>query len=470
MARFAALTLVSAVLLAAPARAQLTDDPFPEPIGSTRDLITVDFVEFASLPDIDGVPARVMILVDEPATGRLFVNDMRGPIYRVSYDGRTVTEYVNINEERWGAPVESSGRERGMQSFALHPLFGQPGTAGYGKLYTWTDTTNVDPAPDFASGGGDNNHDTVLFEWTARTPDAATYDGSQPRELMRFEQPFGNHNGGQIGFNPLAEPGDPDFGTLYVAVADGGSGGDPLNLAQNLSSGFGKILRIDPLGSNSTNGRYGIPTDNPFAGDGDDSTLGEIYAYGMRNPQRFTWDPANGNMYMSDIGQNIVEEVSPVTAGANLGWNVWEGSFLFVSRQAVDMTDPRGDQSMTFPVVEYGQLDPLLQPRSAATGLYVYRGNQIPQLADLVLFGDMPQGEIFYFDADQPPNGGQDGFGRILLNHDGEPKTLLQLVREKNTEQGREPSVRADLRFGGGPDNQVFILNKHDGTIRLLVP
>ena len=470
MAKCTALTLIATVLLAAPARAQLTDDLFREPIGSTRDVITVDVVEFTTLPDIDGVPARVMILVDEPGTESLFVNDMRGPIYRVSYDGRTVTEYMNVNDERWGVPVESSGRERGMQSFALHPQFGHPGTAGYGKLYTWTDTRNLDPQPDFVPGGGDNPHDTVLLEWTARTADSATYDGAPPRELLRFEQPFRNHNGGQIGFNPFAQPGDADFGLRYIGVADGGSGGDPLDLAQDLIAGFGKILRIDPLGSSSANGQYGIPADNPFAADEDDSTLGEVYAFGVRNPQRFAWDPVNGNMYMSDIGQNIVEEVSPVTAGANLGWNIWEGSFLFVSQAAVDMTDLRGDQSMTFPVVEYGQLDPLLQSRSAATALYVYRGNQIPQLANLVLFGDMPQGEIFYFDADRLPNGGQDGFGRILLNHDGEPKRLLQLIQEKNIEQGRDPSVRAGLRFGAGPDNQVLILNKHDGTIRLLVP
>ena len=470
MAKHALFALVLLIVIA-PVRAQHTDDPFPVPIGSTRDVITVRFVEFASLPDIEGVPARAMILVDEPATGRLFVNDMRGPIYNVSYDGRTVIEYLDTNQARWGVPIEFSGRERGMQSFALHPQFGQASSPGYGKLYTWTDTSNTDPPPDFVSGGETNSHDTVLLEWTAPTPHAGTYDGGLPRELLRFEQPFGNHNGGQIGFNPLAEPGDPEFGLLYVGVADGGSGGDPLNLAQNLSVGFGKILRIDPLGSNSPNGRYGIPDDNPFASDDDDMTLSEIYAYGVRNPQRFAWDRANGNMYISDIGQNTVEEVGPVTPGANLGWNVWEGSFRFVSRQAVDMTDPRGDPSVTFPVVEYGQLDPLLPTRSAATGVHVYRGNQIPQLADLVLFGDMPQGEIFYFDAACPPAGGQDGFGRILLtDDDGVSKTLLQLVQEKNAEHGRDPSPRADLRFGAGPDNQVFILNKHDGVIRLLVP
>ncbi len=184
--------------------------------------------------------------------------------------------------------------------------------------------------PDFVPGGGNNSHDTILLEWTAKNPAAATYDGGPPRELMRFEHPFGNHNGGQLAFNPLATSRDADFGLLYIGSADGGSGGDPLDLAQNLHSAFGKLLRIDPLGSNSANGKYGIPASNPFVKDNDPKTLGEIYAWGLRNPQRFTWDPKNGNMFVADIGQNTVEEINLVTAGANLGWNDWEGSFAFV--------------------------------------------------------------------------------------------------------------------------------------------
>src|SRR6185436_18184855 len=108
-------------------------------------------------------------------------------------------------------------------------------------------------------------------------------------------------NGGRAAFNPLAQRGDADFGLLYFGVADGGSAGDPLNNAQNLASPFGKIFRIDPLGKNSTNGQYGIPASNPFAGDNDPKTLGEIYAYGIRNSQHFTWDRATGRMFISDI-------------------------------------------------------------------------------------------------------------------------------------------------------------------------
>jgi hypothetical protein len=457
-----ALVLASAVL------AQSPTDPFPAPIPANQGVIQVRFTEFASIPDVGGEAARMMLLVDEPGTRRMFVNDMRGPLYTVSYDGRTVAQYLDINARHWGVAVQSSGRERGFQSFAIHPQFGQAGTPGFGKLYTWTDTSNTAPAPDFRPGGGTNTHATVLLEWTAKNPAAATYDGGAPRELLRLEQPFANHNGGLASFNPLASTGSADFGLLYLSVADGGSGGDPLNMAQNLGSPFGKILRIDPLGSTSANHKYGIPASNPFVGKA--GVLGEIYIYGVRNPQRFGWDPRNGNLFVADIGQNIVEELSVARAGANLGWNKWEGSFGYISREAVDLAKRRADPGVTYPVVEYGQLDPLLQANSAITGVHVYRRDTIAQLANLVLFGDFPSGEIFYIHADTLPAGGQDPIRRILLNDGGASKTLLQVIQEKNARQGKPPATRADLRFGAGPDGLVFLLNKHDGTIRVLVP
>ena len=463
--------LAALLAVASCANAQnTTNDPFPAPIPATDGVIRVSFVEFATVPDINGEPARMMLLADEPGTRRMFVNDMRGPLYSVSHDGKTIVQYVDINAPQWGVNVNFQGNERGFQSFAFHPQFGQQGTPGYGKFYTLTDTANTEPAPDFTPGGGNDTHDSVLLEWTAKNAAAAAYDGGPPRELMRIEQPFANHNGGQLGFNPLAKPGTPEFGLLYMGFADGGSGGDPLDLAENLTSIFGKLLRIDPLGNDSANKEYGIPASNPFAGDGNPQTLGEIYAYGLRNPQRFAWDPGNGNLFVADIGQNIVEEVDLVTAGANLGWNSSEGSFPFISRQAVSLENPRGDSKVTFPIVEYGQPDPLLQNSSAVTLGYVYRGTAIPQLRNLLIFGDNPSGEIFYVNADKLPNGGQDPIRRILFSHGGSAKTLLELIREKNGAQGRTAASRADLRFGQGPDGQVLVLNKRDGVIRLLVP
>ncbi len=465
----AALTVALALAGTTPA-AQTTNDPFPAPIPATDGVITVGIEEFASLPDADGVAARMMLLVDEPGTGRLFVNDMHGIVYAVSYDGATVTRYLDLREPRWMLDVEASRRELGFQSFALHPQFGEPGAPGYGKLYTYTDTSNTAPPADFVPGGGGDTHDTILLEWTAEDAAAADYDGGPPRELLRMEQPFGNHNGGQLAFNPRAAPGDSDFGLLYVGSGDGGSGGDPLDVSQNLASILGKMLRIDPLGNDSANGRYGIPPDNPFAGDGDPGTLGEIYAYGVRNPQRFAWDMRDGSLFVADIGQNIVEEVSLVTAGANLGWNDWEGSFRFLSRSAVSLVDPRGEPGLIYPVVEYGQLDPLLQPRSAATGVVVYRDAAVPQLTDLLLFGDSPSGEVFHVSADDLPDGGQTALRRVLFRHDGETRTFLQVIQRKVAAQGRMPATRADLRFGTGPEGQLFLLNKRDGVIRRLVP
>lgn len=464
------LGLLLTAVPAAPVSAQTSNDPFETPIPTEDGVITVGVVDFATVPDVDDDAPRLMLLTGEPGTDRVFVNDMYGLLYRVSADGREVTRYLDLRSPAFGVAVDASSGERGFQSFALHPEFHRQGADGFGRLYTWTDSSNTSPSPDFRPKGGDDTHDTVLHEWVATDPTASTYDGGPPRELMRFEQPFRNHNGGHVTFNPLASPGDSDYGLLYIGSADGGSGGDPLDMSQDLGSGFGKILRIDPLGSNSANGRYGIPTDNPFAGDGDTRTLGEVFAYGLRNPQRLAWDASTGRMFVSDIGQNIVEEVSPVTAGANLGWNRWEGSYRFISRQEVSLVDPRGEVGLTYPVVEYGQLDPLFQRSSAASGLVVYRWSEIPQLANLLIFADNPSGEIFYVSADDLPEGGQDAMRRILLRADGGAKTLLEMIREKNEEQGKRLSPRADLRLGMTSDGRVFLLNKGDGIVRRLVP
>jgi glucose/arabinose dehydrogenase len=483
------MTLATTVVAAAPQQTQQTQqapppqtppaprpprqppkDPFVAPIEATEGVITVNFVEFATVPDVNGRAPRLMHFADEPATKRIFVSEMIGGLYSISYDGKTVTPFLDVNDAKWGIGVQSRGSERGLQSFAFHPQFNRRGTPGYGKFYTYTDTTNVTPVPDFTPSAPNppRAHDMVLLEWTAKNPAAATYDGEAPRELFRISHPYSNHNGGQIAFNPLATSGSADFGLLFVGSADGGSGGDPMNMAQNMSSIFGKILRIDPLGKNSANGKYGIPASNPFRGTSD--VLGEIYALGVRNPQRFSWDAKTGKLYVADIGQNLVEEISPVTAGANLGWNKWEASYKYVGG-TIDLENPRAEEGMTWPIAEFDHTDPLLPSgRAAITGVYVYRQSAIRQLRNRMLFGDNPSGEIFWIDADKLPDGGQAPIRRVLLNDRGTSKTLLQLIKEKNTAQGKTPATRADLRLGEGPQGQIFVMNKGDGVIRLLVP
>ena len=167
----------AALLIACAAYSQTTKDPFPAPIPATDGAILVKFVEFAAIPYAGGEAPRMMLLLDEPGTHRLFVNTMRGAIYSISYDGKTVTPYLDINAPEWGVNVQFSSHDRGFQSFAFHPQFNQRGTRGYGKFYTYTDTANMTKKADFLPNGPGHTHDTVLLEWTAKNPEAATYDG-----------------------------------------------------------------------------------------------------------------------------------------------------------------------------------------------------------------------------------------------------------------------------------------------------
>ncbi|MEX1196252.1 MAG: PQQ-dependent sugar dehydrogenase [Pseudohongiellaceae bacterium] len=462
--RIASVTALTC-LLAVPAMAQETDNPFPDPIEAEDGVVVVDVVEHAELPDVHGMPAQMRTLRHEPGTDRIFVSNQVGRIYDVDDDG-TVTEYLDVDAEEWGVDINRSWREVGVQSFALHPQFAEEGAEGYGKLYVWVDTNNTDPQPD-AQTSGDVAHHTVLLEFTASDASAARYDGDAPREVARFTQPYANHNGGDLAFNPLAGPDDADYGMLYMGVGDGGSGGDPLEVGQDRVSAHGKILRIDPLGSNGLNGEYGVPSDNPFVGRSD--AVQEIFAYGLRNPQQFAWDSETGQMFVSDIGQNTVEEVSAVSAGDNLGWNIWEGSFRYVGRTGVDANEYQSDADMVYPVAEYDQVDPLLGDGAAVTGLVVARDTNIDALNGRILFGDLPRGEIFHFSADDLPDGGQDALRRVLLDAGNGEQRLLDLVRDKREEQGRESADRVDLRIAEA-DGEIYILNKYDGVIRRLVP
>ncbi|MDT8369463.1 MAG: PQQ-dependent sugar dehydrogenase [Longimicrobiales bacterium] len=458
--------LIATLLTSLEVGAQTTGDPFPEPIPVEAGAISVAVSEFVRLPETDGEPARAMHLVVEEGTDRIFVLEMTGPLYAMAPDGSGLVEYIDVDDPAWGVSVESGGRERGIQSFAFHPDFATENAPGYGRFYIWTDTDNTAPSPDFGPRDGSDSHDTVLLEFVASDATAARYDGGPPRELMRFQQPYGNHNGGQIAFNPLAEPGDDDYGLLHIGVADGGSGGDPQDLAQDLGSAFGKLLRIDPIGSAGRVGEYGVPASNPFVGRA--GALPEIWAWGLRNPQRFAWDAVTGALFVTDIGQNTVEEVSVVTAGANLGWNRWEGSFAYVGREGVSTAAPRSESGVTYPVAEYDQEDPLFTQRVAVTGLVVQRSGAIPALEGRVLWGELASGEIFHFPLDPLPSGGQRSLRRLLLDAGDGPTTLLELVRAENARQGREPASRTDLRMSPGPGGSIFLLNKHDGVVRVI--
>jgi hypothetical protein len=437
-------------------------NPFPDPIqkGNIRALIQ----DFAVVPDSgtsSSAPARINLMTADP-DGRLFANDQRGKLFHISDDGSTVTEYLDIDDFS-GVDLRTASGEQGFQSFAFHPDFHVTGADGHGKIYTIHSSSNNSPIPDFNPGGSNDFH-SVLMEWTVSNSASNTYaagGGSAPREVMRLQQPFSNHNAGQLAFNPTAGTG-PDRGNLYIGIGDGGSGGDLQENGQDTGNPYGAVLRIDPLGDTSSNRPYGIVADNFFAADGDAGTIGEIYAYGLRNPQRFSWDDLTGEMYIADIGQNAVEEINRGVNGGNFGWDQREGSFKFEGPKETDMLDP---------IAEYDHTDAIINPSTAGRAVTIGDvTRELPgaDLNGLLLFGDFPTGAIFYTDVDSDPlDGGQDGvFELELVDSSGASLRLIDLINETRLERELNAGIRADLRFSFAVDGQTFVTNKHDGTIR----
>ena len=219
----------------------------------------------------------------------------------------------------------------------------------------------------------DVNGDTNVTEF------AFGDDGADPaseRRVLFVDQPFSNHNGGELAFGP--------DGYLYIGLGDGGSAGDPMGNAQSLSTLLGKLLRISPRPSKGE--PYAIPPDNPFVGR--DGARPEIWAFGLRNPWRFSFDAATGDLWIGDVGQNMWEEidVEPAgsTGGSDFGWDLLEGTHAF---------EGGSDPGSVPPIYEYAHGD----GSCAVTGGYVYRGERIPDLAGAYLFGDYCRGVLEAF-------------------------------------------------------------------------
>jgi glucose/arabinose dehydrogenase len=281
--------------------------------------------------------------------------------------------------------------ERGLLGIAFHPQF-----RFNGLFYTFT-SQPVKGSADFSTMPPDAtpNCQSVLTEWRVQRlrKRGSPVDLTSARELMRIDKPQFNHNGGALAFGADQ--------MLYVSLGDGGGSDDEgvghaaQGNAQSLAEGnvLGKILRLDPLGRNSANGKYGIPPDNPFVGkDGAD----EIFAYGFRNPFRMSFDHA-GRLIVGDVGQNAIEEVDIVMAGGNYGWRIKEGSFLFdpngpgtAGAGFVFADSPGLPPNLADPIAQYDHADAPGQPpsRVAVIGGYVYRGHRVDQLRGRYLFGD----------------------------------------------------------------------------------
>jgi glucose/arabinose dehydrogenase len=302
------------------------------------------------LPVFSGLNNPVYITSAHDRTNRLFIIEKPGRI-RVAQPGATTTSvFLDIS-----SLVLSSGSEQGLLGLAFHPQF----------------ETNRRFFVDYTRRG---DGATVISEYQASQLNPNVADANET-VLLVIPQPFVNHNGGMVEFGR--------DGFLYIGMGDGGSANDPGNRAQNTGELLGKILRID-VDRRDGSQPYSSPTDNPFFG----STPGrdEIYAYGLRNPWRFSFDRVTGELYTADVGQGAREEIDIITRGGNYGWRVMEGN-------SCTNNDPALCNPSRFvaPIAEYNHTN----GRCSITGGYVYRGTQTSLPLGAYVYGDFCTGEIF---------------------------------------------------------------------------
>lgn len=403
-------------------------DPIPE-------AITPSSIAVRLTPTLTGLVAPNTATAAPGVAGRLFVADQTGQIHSVDLATGQASVFLDVSARLvpLGATGPESFDERGLLGLAFHADY-----ASNGLLYTYTSEPAAGPA-DFSTltEGDVPDHQSVVVEWQVAAPadPMSVPDPASARELLRIDQPQLNHNGGALEFD--AE------GMLLIALGDGGGADDqgPGHVdggnGQSLGNPLGAILRIDPLGTDSANGRYGIPATNPFAGQAE--VTQEIYAHGFRNPFRISIDPETNELWVGDAGQNDIEEIDVVEAGGNYGWSVKEGSFFF---------DPNGEDEgfvtaeppaappagLIDPVAEYDHDEGL-----AVVGGHVYRGAGVGALSGLYVFGDY----------------GSETGGRLFVREaDG-------VIRELAVEGGFSMRV---LGFGRDEAGELYVLANQTGT------
>jgi glucose/arabinose dehydrogenase len=302
---------------------------------------------------VGGLDRPVGVAGSGDGSGRLFVLEQPGRI-RLVRDGRLVDRpFLDIRS------LVSCCSERGLLGIAFPPDFDPVG----GTFYI--DYTDV-------------NGDTVVAAVKVEGADPDLADRSSLRALLHVDQPYANHNGGGLAFGP--------DGHLYIGMGDGGSGGDPQGNGQRLDTLLGKLLRIDVTGDAGAGQPYGIPTDNPFTAD--TNRRPEIWAYGLRNPWRFSFDRETGDLWIGDVGQNSFEEIDRLAVGAlggaNFGWNIMEGRHCFNGGDNCKRTN------LVLPTAEYDHS----AGDCSVIGGYVYRGSAFPALVGAYVFGDECSGLI----------------------------------------------------------------------------
>ncbi|WP_349314565.1 PQQ-dependent sugar dehydrogenase [Chitinophaga sp. MM2321] len=334
----------------------------------------------------------VNMSVPHDGSGRLFICQKEGKVWIVKKGSLLSQPFLDVSSDM--IAVNPGYDERGLLGMAFHPDFKKNH-----KFYVYYSSPLEKPVKGL-------NHKSKLVEFTASASNPDIADPATKRVLMEIDEPQSNHNGGQLAFGP--------DGYLYIGLGDGGGGGDKHGTTgngQDLGVVLGKILRIDVNGV-----PYKVPADNPFV-----KTVGakpEIWAYGLRNPWRFSFDRGTGRLFAGDVGQNQYEEVDIITKGGNYGWRIMEGYH--------DYNVPAGaDKSkLIAPIHEYSH-----DLGISITGGYVYRGNAIPSLKGLYVFGDY-NGKSFVL----APDGRK--WERAELQLSGRPADQLYILSWGEDEQG----------------------------------
>ncbi|MBW2429115.1 MAG: PQQ-dependent sugar dehydrogenase [Deltaproteobacteria bacterium] len=308
--------------------------------------------------------SRPVLIIEIPdESGRLAVVQKNGLIGVFTNSPNPAADDVSTFLDISGRVLNAG--EQGLLGLAFDPDYKDNGQ--FYVYYSWN---------------GTNPGTSRISRFTNDSPAQNSVNSNSEEILLQIPQPYTNHNGGMIAFGP--------DDMLYIALGDGGSGGDPLNSGQDTTTLLGSILRIDVRAAPDSGLNYHIPTDNPFFNGGPDGTATskEIYAYGLRNPWRFSFDALNGYLFAGDVGQGAREEIDVITSGGNYGWNIMEGTFCYNSPQC----DTSG---LIFPVVDYGRSE-----GNSVTGGYVYLGDQVPSLYGMYIYGDFGSGRIWGFRYD----------------------------------------------------------------------
>ncbi len=422
----------------------VVEDPVPKQAVLSDVVIALKLV--TEIPaSADEPPLARINKLDAYAGGRLFVSDLRGQLYEL--DKGEVRPYLDIAKLR-SQFVDKPGQGTGLGSFAFHPDFEKNGL-----LYTTHSEAPGSGIPDEkVQSPAPVAIQYVLMEWQAEDPQTKSLAG-EGRELLRMEMVTGKHGFQEIAFNPYAKRGASDYGMLYITIGDGGcvEDGYPEYSHNQGTKLWSSILRIDPRGNDSKNGKYGIPVDNPFTDDHEKRP--EIFAYGFRNPNQLSWDN-NGNLYATDIGLRQIEEINFIRSGNYYGWPIREGAFFlnYQGNMSRVYELPKDDSvhHITYPVVSLDHDD-----LRAIIGGYFYHNSNIKALEGTYLFGDITSGRLFYTLQNDMQSGRTEDIFEWRIWYEGELTTLSDLCNCR----------RVDLRFGQDADGHLYLMTKADGKI-----